>query len=207
MNKLLGRKIGMTQVYDAEGVLRPVTVVEVGPCYVTQVKTEETDGYNAIQIGFGKKKIKHTTQPMQGHFKAANVDPQAHLCEVRVDDPTQFEKGKTIVVSDVFQEGDKLIVSGTSKGKGFQGVVKRHGFRGGPKTHGQSDRLRAPGSVGQSSYPSRVFKGMRMGGRMGNDRITVKNLRVEKIVSSRNILMIRGAVPGGENAIVEVKKI
>ncbi len=207
MDKLLGQKIGMTQVYDDAGVLRPVTLVKVGPCHISQIKTVDKDGYSAVQIGFGERKMKRVTRPMQGHFKNANLDPMTRLKEVHVEDTSKYEVGRTVLMTDVFKEGDKVIVSGTSKGKGFQGVVKRHNFKGGPKTHGQSDRLRAPGSIGQSSYPSRVFKGTRMGGRMGNDRVSIKNLVIEKLIPSRNLMMIRGAVPGGKNAIVEVRKI
>lgn len=206
MNTLVGRKIGMSQIYNEAGALIPVTVVEVGPCFVTQIKTQETDGYTAVQIGFGVKKVKHTSKPALGHFNKANVKPLSYLKEVRVDDVTDFSLGAEIVVTDCFEEGEKIHVSGISKGKGFQGVVKRHKFSGGPKTHGQSDRLRAPGSLGQSSYPSRVFKGMRMAGRMGSERITTKNLRIVKILPTRNIVMIKGAVPGGKNSIVEIQK-
>jgi len=204
---MLGRKIGMSQIFDESGVLRPVTLVEVGPCYITQIKTVERDGYNAIQIGFEKRKEKHVTKPMKGHFVSAKLDPLTFLKEMRVEDVSNYEVGRSVALTDIFSEGDTVLVSGTSKGKGFQGVVKRYGFKGGPKSHGQSDRLRAPGSIGQSSYPSRVFKGMKMGGRMGNSRITTKNLKVEKIIPSRNIMMIRGSVPGGKNALVEIRKI
>ncbi len=207
MNILLGRKIGMSQIFDDSGALLPVTLVEVGPCYITQVKTEKADGYNAVQIGFSQKKEKHTTKPMMGHFKKAGLEPQAFLKEVRVDDPSKYDLGASLVASDFFAEGDKIYVSGTSKGKGFQGVVKRYHFAGGMTTHGQSDRLRAPGSIGQSSNPSRVFKGMRMGGQMGNVRVTTKNLKIVKIISSRNIVMIKGAIPGGKNALVEIQKV
>ncbi len=207
MNMLLGRKIGMTQIFDKDGIQKAVTVIEVGPCLITQVKTKVTDGYNAIQLGFGKKKEKHTTKSMQGHFKAANADPLRFLREVRVEDASKYELGKSVVLSDIFQEGDTICVSGISKGKGFQGVVKRYHFAGGPKTHGQSDRHRARGSIGQNTFPGRVFKNLRMAGKMGKDRVTLKNLKIEKIFAARNLMLIGGALPGGKNAILEVCKI
>lgn len=205
MDGLLGKKIGMTQIFAESGEVVPVTVVEAGPCYVTQVKTDPTDGYSAVQLGFSEKKEKHTTQPMQGHFKKAGTQSQFLVREFRVDTTDEFELGQAFGPS-VFEVGDVVHVTGTSKGKGFQGVVKRYNFRGGPKTRGQSDRWRAPGSIGQSASPSKVFKGHKMGGRMGNDRVTVKNLTVVGVDPDRNLLLIRGAVPGHKNGYVTIRR-
>lgn len=205
MDGLLGKKIGMTQIFIENGEVVPVTVVEVGPCYVTQVKTEDNDGYAAVQLGFGDKKSKHTAQPQQGHFKKANVKPCRILREFHIEDSGEYQPGQ-IFGADVFGVGDVVDVTGFSKGKGFQGVVKRHGFRGGQKTRGQSDRWRAPGSIGASSSPSRVFKGMRMGGRMGNKRVTTQNLSVVGVDAERNLLLIKGAVPGHKNSYVMIKR-
>ncbi|HDL17684.1 MAG TPA: 50S ribosomal protein L3 [Bacteroidetes bacterium] len=203
---LLGRKVGMTRIFSENGENIPVTVIEAGPCYVSQIKTSKIDGYSAVQIGLKEKKEIRTTKPLLGHFKKANIKPMYYLREFR-----NFEIDKKVKIGDqigpdLFTSGDLISVSGTSKGKGFQGVMKRHGFGGGPKTHGQSDRMRAPGSVGQSSYPSRVMKGMRMGGHMGSKRITVKNLVVVQVVPEQNLLLVRGSVPGSVNSIVEIKK-
>lgn len=202
---LIGKKIGMTRIF-VDGKSVPCTVIELGPCVVTQVKTVEKDGYSAFQVGFGEKKEKHTTQPLMGHFKKANTTPKRKLAEFKF-----FEKevklGDTIRVEDVFAEGDIVDVSGTSKGKGFQGVVKRHGFGGiGMTTHGQHDRVRAPGSVGGSSFPSRVFKGLRMAGQMGNKKVKVLNLRVLKIIPEQNVLVVSGCIPGHNNSYVRVEK-
>ena len=205
MPGLLGKKIGMTSVFSADGKNVPCTVIEVGPCVVTQVKTVENDGYQAVQVGFMEKSDKHTTKPMAGHFKKAGVAPQRHLAEFK-----SFETipalGDTLTV-DLFQEGGFVDVVGTSKGKGFQGVVKRHGFGGvGQKTHGQHNRLRAPGSIGACSYPAKVFKGLRMAGHMGNERVTVQNLQVIKVIPEHNLLMIKGSIPGHKGSIVLVEK-
>ncbi|MCD7972084.1 MAG: 50S ribosomal protein L3 [Candidatus Azobacteroides sp.] len=205
MPGLLGKKIGMTSVFSAEGKNVPCTVIEVGPCVVTQLKTVENDGYEAIQIGFQEKKEKHTTKPLMGHFQKAGVAPQRHLAEFKGFDK-EFKLGEIISV-DLFEENSFVDVIGTSKGKGFQGVVKRHGFGGvGQSTHGQHNRLRAPGSIGASSYPSKVFKGMRMAGRMGGDRVTVQNLLVLKVIPEHNLLMVKGSVPGCKGSIVLIEK-
>jgi large subunit ribosomal protein L3 len=209
MSGILGRKVGMTTVFDEAGNQIVCTVIEAGPCAVTQVKSEETDGYTAVQLAFGDKKEKHTTKAMQGHFKAASTGPKRHVVEFR--DHAQagtLGLGDTLAVGDVFAEGDKVHVVGQSKGKGFQGVVKRHGFGGVMQSsHGQHNRQRAPGSIGSSSYPSRVFKGVRMAGRTGNDRVTVKNLRVVRLMPDQNLLLVRGAVPGHKNCILEIRKV
>ena len=205
MPGLLGKKIGMTSVFSADGKNVPCTVIEVGPCVVTQIKTLEKDGYEAVQVGFQEAKEKHTTKPMQGHFKKAGVTPQRHLAEFKSFD-TMPALGETLTV-DLFPEGTFVDVVGTSKGKGFQGVVKRHGFGGvGQKTHGQHNRLRAPGSIGACSYPAKVFKGLRMAGQMGNERVTVQNLQVIKVLPEHNLLVIKGSVPGHKGSIVIVEK-
>ncbi len=205
MHGLIGRKIGMSQVFAENGDAIPVTVLEAGPCYVTQVKTLDRDGYQAAQIGFEPKKEKQTTRPLQGHFKKAGIDPQRILREVEVDDIEACELGQ-VIGADIFKTGELVDVTGFHKGRGFQGVVKRHGFRGGTTTRGQSDRVRHPGSIGQSASPSRVFKGTRMGGRMGNKRMTVKNLQVVGVDAEKNILLVKGAVPGHRNAFVVINR-
>ena len=206
MSAILGRKVGMTTVFDESGRQTVCTVIEAGPCAVTQVKTPDTDGYSAVQLGFQDKKSKHTTSALAGHFEAAGVSAKRHLVEFR-DYGQDVSLGDEVTVGDVFTEGDKIAVVGTSKGKGFQGVVKRHNFRGvNDATHGQHNRQRAPGSIGQASWPSRVFKGMRMGGRMGNDRVTVKGLRVVRILPDSNVIRVKGAVPGPKNGLVEIRK-
>ena len=205
MPGLLGKKIGMTSVFSADGKNVPCTVIEVGPCVVTQVKTVEKDGYAAVQLGFEEKKEKHTSNPMAGHFKKAGVAPQRHLAEFK-GFGEEVKLGDTITV-DLFNEDDFVDIQGTSKGKGFQGVVKRHGFGGvGQATHGQHNRLRAPGSVGACSYPAKVFKGMRMAGQMGNEKVTVQNLRVVKVLPEHNVLLIKGSIPGSKGSIVLIEK-
>ena len=205
MPGLLGKKIGMTSVFSADGKNVPCTVIEVGPCVVTQVKTAEKDGYEALQLGFVEKKEKHTTKPEAGHFKKAGVAPQRHLAEFKGFD-SEYKLGDTIGV-DLFTENDFVDIQGTSKGKGFQGVVKRHGFGGvGQATHGQHNRLRAPGSVGACSYTAKVFKGMRMAGQMGNQKVTVQNLQVVKVIPEHNVLMIKGSIPGSKGSIVLIEK-
>ncbi len=205
MPGLLGKKIGMTSVFSADGKNIPCTVIEVGPCVVTQIKTLEKDGYEAVQVGFMDKKEKHTTKPEAGHFKKAGVTPKRHLAEFKNFDTTP-ELGSTLTV-DLFQEGGFVDVVGTSKGKGYQGVVKRHGFGGvGQQTHGQHNRLRAPGAIGACSYPAKVFKGLRMAGQMGNERVTVQNLQVIKILPEHNLLMIKGSIPGAKGSIVLVER-
>ncbi len=207
MRGILGKKIGMTSVFDNEGKLIPCTVVEAGPCTILQKRTEERDGYEAVQLGFGERSEKNVTKPEMGHFNAHNAVPVYHVREFKGFDNEELSSGEKLRVDMVFEEGEKVTVSGTSKGKGFQGVMRRHNFGGvGGATHGQKDRLRAPGSIGQSSYPSRVFKGMRMAGRMGSDRITTKNLQVVKIMPESNIILIKGAVPGTKNSLLEIHK-
>jgi large subunit ribosomal protein L3 len=204
MPGLIGKKIGMTSVFSADGKNIPCTVIEVGPCVVTQVKTAAVDGYNALQLGFEEQKEKHATQPELGHFKKAGVTPKRHLAEFKFDG--EYNLGDTITV-DLFNENDFVDIVGVSKGKGYQGVVKRHGFGGvGQSTHGQHNRLRAPGSVGACSYPAKVFKGMRMAGQMGNQRVTVQNLQVLKVIAEHNVLMIKGSIPGSKGSIVLIEK-
>jgi large subunit ribosomal protein L3 len=199
---LIGKKLGMSQIFDESGLAHPVTVLEVGPCVVTQIKTQERDGYSALQLGFGLDK--RLNRPERGHRRESGFMSRT-LREVDVDDASQYEVGQ-VVKADAFAEGDLVDVIGTSKGRGFQGGVKRHGFRGGPRTHGQSDRLRAPGSIGSSATPGRVFKGMRMAGRMGNDRVTVQNLKVLRVDSERNLLLVKGSVPGANDGLVIVQR-
>jgi len=207
MSGIIGKKIGMTSIYDASGKNVPCTVIEAGPCVVTQVKTPETDGYEAIQLAFEDKKEKHTSKALKGHFDKAGTSPKKVVKEF-----TRFEKGhqKAIgeeVTVEIFVEGEFIDVIGTSKGKGFQGVVKRHGFGGvNDATHGQHNRNRAPGSIGASSYPSRVFKGMRMAGRTGNDRVKMINLQILKIVPEKNIIVVKGSVPGANGSYVIVER-
>ena len=205
MPGLLGKKIGMTSVFSADGKNIPCTVIEVGPCVVTQIKTVENDGYAAVQLGFQEKKEKHTTKPEAGHFKKAGVAPMRHLAEFKGFEG-EYKLGDAITV-EMFAEGDFVDIAGTSKGKGFQGVVKRHGFGGvGQSTHGQHNRLRAPGSVGACSYPAKVFKGMRMAGQTGNKRVTVQNLQVLKVIAEHNLMMIKGSIPGSKGSIVIIEK-
>jgi large subunit ribosomal protein L3 len=205
MSGIIGKKIGMTSIYDANGKNIPCTVIEAGPCVITQVKSTETDGYNALQLGFGDQKEKRVNMPKMGHFKKSGTTPKKKLVEFR-DFEGDHKLGGTILV-DIFEEGEFVDVAGTSKGKGFQGVVKRHNFRGvGDATHGQHNRLRAPGSIGAASYPARVFKGMRMAGQMGNERVKVANLQVVKIFPEKNLLLVKGAVPGAKNSYVIVEK-
>ena len=206
MPGLLGKKIGMTSVFSADGKNVPCTVIEVGPCVVTQIKTVDTDGYEAIQLGFEEKKEKHTTKPMQGHFKKAGVAPQRHLAEFKGFEG-EYKLGDTITVDTIFSESDFVDVQGTSKGKGYQGVVKRHGFGGvGQSTHGQHNRQRKPGSIGACSYPAKVFKGMRMAGQMGNENVTVQNLQVIKVLPEHNLLLIKGSIPGSKGSTVIIEK-
>ncbi len=207
MSGLIGKKIGMTSIYDASGKVVPCTVLEAGPCVVTQVKTVETDGYSAIQLAYDEKKEKKTTKSLKGHFEKAGTTPKKILREF-----TRFEEGHQKSLGDVldvtvFEEGEFVDVSGTSKGKGFQGVVKRHGFGGvGDATHGQHNRLRAPGSMGASSYPSRVFKGMRMAGQMGNAKVKVINLQIVKIVKEKNLVLVKGSVPGANGSYIIIER-
>ena len=205
MSGLIGKKIGMTSIFDENGKNIPCTVIELGPCVVTQVRTKEVDGYEALQLGFDDKTEKHATKAELGHFKKAGTVAKKKVVEFQGFE-NEYNLGD-VITADLFQEGDFVDVAGVSKGKGFQGVVKRHGFGGvGQATHGQHNRLRAPGSVGASSYPSRVFKGMRMAGRTGGERVTVQNLRVLKVVAEKNLLVVKGAVPGHKNSYVIVQK-
>jgi len=205
MSGLIGKKIGMTSLFNENGKNIPCTVIEVGPCVVTQVKTKEIDGYEAIQLGFDDKSEKKLGKAAQGHFKKAKTSPKIKLAEFQ-NFEEELNLGDIITVSH-FIEGEFVDVSGTSKGKGFQGVVKRHGFAGvGQSTHGQHNRLRAPGSIGAASYPARVFKGMRMAGQMGNEKIKVQNLKVFKVLPEKNLLIVKGCVPGHKNAYLTVQK-
>ena len=204
MRGLLGKKIGMTRIFDSEGNVVPVTALEVGPCVVTQVKTLKSDGYDAVQVGFGKKK-KKITKGLLGHFKKAGVDPSRVLAEFDIVPGFDYVVGQEFHVG-VFQEGDYVRVSGNSKGRGFTGVIKRHNFARQKKTHGTGHTERAPGSIGQASDPSRVFPGMKMAGRHGNQKITVENLKVMKVVKKNNILLVKGAVPGAKNGMVVISK-
>jgi large subunit ribosomal protein L3 len=199
---LIGKKLGMTQIFDESGLAYPVTVIEIGPCVVTQVKTPESDGYSAVQLGFGLDK--RLNSPERGHRRKSGFMSRA-LREVKATDPGDFTVGQ-VLNADAFTEGELVDVTGTSKGRGFQGGVKRHGFHGGPKTHGQSDRHRAPGSIGSSATPGRVFKGMRMAGRMGNDRVTIQNLKVLRVDPNRNVLLVEGSVPGPNEGLVLVRR-
>ena len=205
MPGLLGKKIGMISVFSADGKNVPCTVIEAGPCVVTQVKSVEKDGYAAVQLGFQDAKEKNTSAPLRGHFKKAGVTPKRHLAEFK-DFDQELNLGDTLTV-DLFSDAAFVDITGTSKGKGFQGVVKRHGFAGvGQKTHGQDDRLRAPGSIGACSYPAKVFKGLRMAGQMGNERVTTQNLRVLKVIPEKNLLLIKGSVAGCKGSIVIIRK-
>jgi large subunit ribosomal protein L3 len=206
MPGILGKKIGMTSIFNAEGDLVTVTVIKAGPCKVVSLRDKEKDGYTAVVLGFEDRKEKHLTKPVLGQFKKNKIAPSRVIKEFRNFDTSSVKVGDEIK-TDIFKEGDIVMVSGKSKGKGFQGVMKRHNFGGvGGTTHGQSDRLRAPGSIGASSYPSRVFKGQRMAGRKGFENVTVRNLKVIKIIPEDNLIMVKGAVPGAINSIVELKK-
>ena len=209
MSGLIGKKIGMTSVFDAEGRNIPCTVIEAGPCVVTQIRTEETDGYAAVQLAYDEKKEKHTSAPLMGHFKKANTTPKRKLVEFANDFNKELQLGDTLTVADLFVDGEDtwVDVTGISKGKGFQGVVKRHGFAGvGGQTHGQHNRLRAPGSLGASSWPSRVFKGMRMAGRTGGDRVKILNLKVIKVIPENNLILVKGSIPGAKGSYVIVEE-
>lgn len=205
MRGLIGKKIGMTQVYNEEGTMIPVTIVEAGPCTVIQVKSINNDGYEAVQVGFGERKAKHVNKPLNGQFKKSGVQPKKILMEFNIVPGFNYKQGQEFNVS-LFKEGDRVHVSGISKGAGFAGVIKRHNFHRQPETHGQTEYLRHPGSIGQASSPSRVFKGMRMAGHKGNKRVTVKNLEIVKVDIENNMLIIKGAVPGANNNIVAITK-
>ena len=206
MNGLIGKKIGMTSIFDEEGNNIACTVVEALPNVVTQVKTEDSDGYYSLQLGYGDKREKNTSNAMLGHFKNANSTPKRKMVEFR-DSDVEKSLGEEIKIEEIFEEGDIVNAIGTSKGKGFQGVVKRHGFKGvGDATHGQHNRLRAPGSIGQSSTPSRVYKGMRMAGQTGNKRVKLRNLEVIKLFPEKNVILIKGAIPGSKGSYVIIEK-
>lgn len=206
MSGLIGKKIGMTTIYGSDGKNIPCTLVETGPCVVTQVKTEETDGYTAVQLGFGDKKEKNTSKSLLGHFKKVGTTPKRKLVEFKYFEKP-LEAGQIVTLADVFTEGEFVEVVGTSKGKGFQGVVKRHGFSGvGGQTHGQHNRARHPGSIGACSFPSRVFKGMRMAGRTGGNRVKVQNLRIVKMYPEKNLVLVSGGIPGPKNSFVIIEK-
>lgn len=203
MPGIIGRKVGMTSIYSAEGKATPCTVIEAGPCVVTQVKTQDRDGYEAVQLGFGERKEKNTPNALKGHFKKATTTPKAKLAEFKGFD--NLNLGDVVNV-DIFEEGTFVAVVGTSKGKGFQGVVKRHGFGGvGQSTHGQHNRLRAPGSIGAASYPARVFKGMRMAGQTGNERVMIENLQVLKVLADKNLIVVKGSVPGAKGSTLIIQ--
>ena len=205
MSGLIGKKVGMTSIFDENGKNIPCTIIEAGPCVVTQVRTKEVDGYDALQLGFDDKAEKRATKAELGHFKKAGTSVKKKVVEFQGFEDN-YKLGDTITV-DFFSEGEFVDITGVSKGKGFQGVVRRHGFGGvGQTTHGQHNRLRAPGSVGASSYPSRVFKGMRMAGRMGAEKVTVQNLKVLKVVAEKNLLVVKGCIPGHKNAYVTIHK-
>jgi len=207
MKGILGKKVGMTQIFSERGEAIPVTVIEAGPCFVAQIKTVEQDGYSAVQLGFEETKPARLTQPQLKHLQKSNLPALRHLRELRVtdDELAAFEEGQTLTV-DIFEEGELVDVTGTSKGRGFAGVVKRYGFGGGPKTHGQSDRQRAPGSVGACTTPGRVFKGKRMPGRMGGERVTTQGLKIVLVDPERNLLALKGAVPGSKNGLLLIRE-
>jgi large subunit ribosomal protein L3 len=204
MPGLIGKKIGMTSIFSVEGKALPCTMIEAGPCVVTQIKTQDRDGYEAVQLGFGSKKEKNTPNALKGHFKKAKTEPQSELVEFK-----NFEELNLgdVVNVEIFEEGEYVDVVGTSKGKGFQGVVKRHNFAGvGQATHGQHNRLRAPGSIGAASYPAKVFKGMKMAGQMGNARVKAPNLQVLKVIADKNIIIVKGSIPGANGSTVTIRK-
>lgn len=205
MKGIIGRKVGMTQIFDEKGNIIPVTVIQAGPCFVTQVRTADKDGYVAVQLGYGETKPKHLTQGQLGHLRRNNLPALRILREFRVkDDEVSVSEGQEIK-ADVFTKGERVDVIGTSKGRGFAGGIKRHGFKRQPKTHGQSDRERAPGSVGQNTFPGRTMKGQRMAGHYGNERVTIQNLEVVVVDAERNLLAVRGSIPGAKNGLVLVK--
>lgn len=205
MSGILGIKVGMTSVFDEGGNHLPVTVIEAGPCVITQILRKEKDGYDAVQLSMGEKKAKNVSKALQGHFEKAGTTPKRYVREFRDYIPEGLELGDTLKVEDVIEAGSRVHVVGTSKGKGFMGVVKRHGFSGvGGRTHGQHNRERAPGSIGQASSPSKVFKGLKMAGRTGNARVTIKDLQVVKVLPESNLILIKGAIPGPKGRLVEI---
>lgn len=206
MNAILGEKLGMTQVFDAQARAIPVTVIKAGPCQVVQVKQPDSDGYSAIQLAFGDIKAKQVNKPMNGHYAKAGVEPARYLVEVRVDDPSAYKVGQQILLGDVLEKGGMADVSGLSKGKGTQGVMRRHNFQGQGAAHGNHKKHRAPGSIGACSTPARVFKGMRMGGRMGSEQVTILNLQIVEVDTDHNLLLLRGAVPGANGSMVLIRE-
>lgn len=207
MNGLIGKKIGMTSIFDEDGRNVACTVVEAGPCVVTQVKTEDSDGYDAVQLGYGDAKVKNTSKPMMGHFEKASTAPKRKVVEFRDFDAAEKKLGELVKIEEIFEEGDLINAVGTTKGKGFQGVVKRYGFKGvNDATHGQHNRQRAPGSIGAASYPAKVFKGMRMAGRTGGTKVTIQNLEIVKIFSDKNLVLVKGAIPGHKGSFVILQK-
>jgi large subunit ribosomal protein L3 len=206
VNAILGEKLGMTQIFDDQARAIPVTVIKAGPCHVVQIKRIDTDGYSAIQIAFGDIKAKAVNAPIKGHFAKAGVEPARHLVEIRVDDPNGYELGQEIKIGDVLSQGGRADVTGVSKGKGFQGVMRRHGFSGQGAAHGNHKKHRAPGSIGACATPARVFKGTRMAGRMGNDQVTTLNLQIVGIDAERDLLLLRGAVPGANGSLILVRE-
>lgn len=206
MNTIIGQKLGMTQVFDEEARAIPVTVIKAGPCHVVQLKTIEIDGYNAVQISFGDVKPSNVNKPTSGHYAKAGVAPSQTLVEVRVDDPAEYQIGQEFKIADVFQAGAKADVSGVSKGKGFSGVMKRHNFSGQQASHGNHKKHRAPGSIGACATPARVFKGMRMAGRMGGEKVTTLNLQVVGVDAERDLLLLEGSVPGPKGSVVLVRE-
>lgn len=206
MNAILGEKLGMTQIFDEQARAIPVTVIKAGPCQVVQIKTPDTDGYGAVQLAFGEIKASRVTEPVKGHFAKAGVVPTRHLVEIRVDDPDAYQIGQEINISDVFSKGVLADVTGVSKGKGFQGVIKRHNFSGQGASHGNHKKHRAPGSIGACATPSRVFKGTRMAGRMGGEKVTTLNLRVAEINADNNLLLLQGAVPGPNGSLILIRE-
>ena len=207
MNGLIGKKIGMTSIYDNNGKNVAVTIIEAGPCVVTQIRTEETDGYSALQLAFGDRKTKNTPKALMGHFSKAGLEEPLHKVQEFRDSNLSKNLGDEVTITDVFSEGDKVLDTGTSKGKGFQGVVKRHGFGGVmQQTHGQHNRLRAPGSLGNSSFAAKVMKGMRMGGHMGHAQVKVRRLQIMKVFPEQNIILVKGAIPGHKGAFVTIEK-
>ena len=205
MRGLIAKKLGMSQIFDENGSVVPVTILQAGPCSITQIKTLDNDGYDAVQIAYGDKKEKNTNKPLEGHFKKAGVTPKKFLVEFDIVPGFDYEMGQVFNAS-IFTQGDSVKVTGTSKGRGFSGVMKRHGFAGGPKTHGQREHPRSAGSIGQASDPSRVFKGVKMPGQYGNKKMTVENLKVVKIDTKNNHIFVKGAVPGSNNGMVIVNK-
>ena len=205
MRGLIGKKVGMTQIYDEQGIMTPVTVVEAGPCVVTQIKTKVNDGYDAVQVGYGDRKKKHLTKPMEGHFARAKVDPKRMLVEFDMLPGFEYKLGQEFTVT-LFKTGEYVDVSGTSKGRGFAGVIKRHNFHTQPRTHGTKNTYRHPGSIGQASDPSRVFKGMKMAGHYGNAKITLPNVEIVQIDKEKNQILLKGPVPGANNGIVYIVK-